>query len=110
LTWWIKNWFPLASSELASLTPESFDLDADKPAVTVEAAYSKRRRRDSQLLRPDLAVLLRDYLGTKAPGQPVGPGDLKAASESWWLHAAVMVKADLEVAMMKLAGFSTFAL
>src|SRR5207245_4402634 len=43
-------------------------------------------------------VLLRDYLGTKAPGQPVGPGDLKAASESWWLHAAVMVKADLEVA------------
>ena len=35
-------------NELASLTPESFDLDSDPPTVTVEAAYSKHRREDVQ--------------------------------------------------------------
>ncbi len=35
-------------NELRSLTPRSFDLDAGPPTVTVEAAYSKRRRRDVQ--------------------------------------------------------------
>ena len=34
------------AAELASLTPESFDLD--HRSVTVEAGYSKRRRRDTQ--------------------------------------------------------------
>ncbi|HEX5271585.1 MAG TPA: hypothetical protein VFW33_13905, partial [Gemmataceae bacterium] len=48
----------LRESELASLTLESFDLDAEAPAVTVAAAYSKRRREDTILLRPDLVALL----------------------------------------------------
>ncbi len=34
----------LRAGELASLTRASFTLDADKPTVTVDAAYSKRRR------------------------------------------------------------------
>lgn len=38
-------------NELRSLTPRSFDHDADPPAVTVEAAYSNRRRRDVQPIR-----------------------------------------------------------
>jgi hypothetical protein len=42
----------LRESELASLTPESLALDGDRPAVTVEAACSKRRRQDTILLRP----------------------------------------------------------
>ena len=45
----------LRAAELASLTPSSFDLSASPPSVTVEAAYSKRRRRDVLPLRPDLA-------------------------------------------------------
>src|SRR5580704_6485325 len=40
----------LRCSELASLTPESFDLGGDSPRVVLEAAYSKRRRRDTQPL------------------------------------------------------------
>jgi hypothetical protein len=32
------------TGELASPTPESFDLNADPPTVTVLASYSKRRR------------------------------------------------------------------
>ena len=59
------------ANELRSLTPESFDLDADPPTVTVQAAYSKRRRDDVQPIRPDLADALRPWLASKAPGQPV---------------------------------------
>ena len=40
------------ANELRSLTPESFDLDSDLPAVTVAAAYSKRRRDDRSALAP----------------------------------------------------------
>jgi integrase len=36
------------ASEVLSLTPECFDLGADPPTVTCDAAHSKRRRRDSQ--------------------------------------------------------------
>jgi len=50
------------AKELRSLTPASFDLDADPPTATVDAAYSKRRRQDVQPIRPDLAELLRPWL------------------------------------------------
>src|SRR5207244_11235050 len=59
------------ANELRSLTPESFDLDADPPTVTVKAAYSKRRRDDVQPIRPDLAEALRPWVASKAPGRPV---------------------------------------
>jgi integrase len=59
------------AGELASLTPESFDLDADPPTVRVAAGYSKRRRDDVQPIRPDLAAALCPWLASKAPGRPV---------------------------------------
>ena len=37
----------LRAAELASLTRDSFKLDAVPPAVAVEAGYSKRRRKDT---------------------------------------------------------------
>jgi integrase len=46
------------AKELRSLTPESFELDGDTPAVIV-AAYSKHRRQDRKPIRQDLADLLR---------------------------------------------------
>ena len=57
--------------ELRSLTPESFDLDANPPTVTVEAGYSKRRRRDVQPIRRDLAELLRPWLADRPAGEPI---------------------------------------
>ncbi len=36
----------LRRSEMASLTPRSFNFDPDAPTVTVEAAFSKHRRQD----------------------------------------------------------------
>ena len=51
----------IRASELASLTPASFDLAADPPTVTIEAGYSKRRREDVLPVHPDLAVWLRQW-------------------------------------------------
>lgn len=52
----------LRRSELASLTPGSFDLaDTSAASVTVEAAYSKHREQDVQPLPVDLAVRLKAY-------------------------------------------------
>jgi len=81
------------ANELRSLTPESFDLDADPPVVTIEAAYSKHRRRDEQPIRHDLADLLRPWLKGKPAGEPVFrlpdkvfklmQADLAAARDAW---------------------------
>jgi integrase len=78
-------------SELASLTPESFDLASDSPSVTVEAAYSKRRREDVQPLPRDVATVLATWLRAKPARKLLWPGD-------WTNHAAKMVKADLAAA------------
>jgi integrase len=78
----------LRASELASLTPSSFDLGSRPPSLTVEAAYSKHRRRDVLPLRSDLAALLGDYLRERPVGSPVWPG-------TWVERAAQMVRDDL---------------
>jgi len=77
-------------SELISLTPESFDLVGDSPSVTVDAAYSKRRRRDTQPLPRDVGNALAEWLRGK-PAERLWPG-------AWINHAAKMVKADLAAA------------
>jgi integrase len=58
-------------SELASLTPESFNLDGEPPTITVKAGYSKHRREDVQPIRQDLADTLRAYLRGLPTGEPV---------------------------------------
>jgi len=85
------------ANELRSLTPESFDLDADPPTVTVQAGYSKRRRMDVQPIRCDLADLLRPWLAGKKAGHPVFNmpdkpiklirPDLDAAHQAWLKEA-----------------------
>ena len=47
------------ANELRSLTTDSFDLDATPPTCTVEAGYSKRRKRDVQPLPEALVEPLR---------------------------------------------------
>jgi len=79
------------ASEMASLTPESFDLDSKPPTVTVEASYSKHRRKDTQPLRPDLAELIRNWLLGRPPKDLLWPG-------SWWNTAAEMLRFDLDAA------------
>ena len=77
-------------NEIRSLTPESFDLDSDPPTIAVEAAYSKRRRRDVQPIRRDLADALRLWLLWKTPGRPV------IETSKWlWERTHLMIQADL---------------
>jgi integrase len=78
----------LRASELASLTPASFDLDADLPTVTVRAACSKHRREDVQPLRADVAAMMRGYLAGRPRSAPVWPG-------AWPKRGAEMLRRDL---------------
>jgi integrase len=81
------------ASALASLTPESFDLDADPPTVTLATCKNKSRKLKVQPLPPDVADLLRDYLRDMPAGQSVWRG-------SWASDhcGAEMLRIDLEAA------------
>jgi len=57
----------LRAKEIRTLSRSSFDFTARPATVTVEAAYSKRRRLDVLPLRPDTADLLREHLAKKLP-------------------------------------------
>jgi integrase/recombinase XerD len=83
----------LRASELASLTPASFALDADPPTVTVEAAYSKHRRKDQVPLHPELVVYLRSWVAGVPLEDRLWPG-------KWALHTAgfKLIRHDLAVA------------
>jgi len=79
------------ASGLASLTPESFDLDSALPTVTLAARMNKSRKLKVQPLAADLAALFRNYLAGCQPGQPVWPGTW--ASDR---VAADMLRIDLD--------------
>jgi integrase len=83
----------LRASELFSLGQQNFDLDANPPSVTVEAAYSKHRRRDVQPLRRDVAERVRAYFAEVAElgRERIWPG-------TWLERAARMLRKDLEAA------------
>ena len=57
-------------SEIRSLKVRNFDLNWNRPTVTVEAAYSKHRREDILPLRGDTAEVLREHLRGRLPQAP----------------------------------------
>jgi integrase len=79
------------AKELASLTPASFLLDADRPAVIVRAAYSKNRREAVQPLPLDVGLALKEYLADIPRDKIVWPGQ-------WYVDAAEMLRGDLDAA------------
>ncbi len=79
----------LRYSEIASLTPEAFDLTGDHPTVTVEAGYTKNGDRATLPLPLDLAADLRPLLAALPPKTPVFPLPEKGAK---------MLRADLAAA------------
>ncbi len=54
----LSAWTGCRKGEIGSLTQTSFDMTANPPTVTVQAAFSKRKRQDVQVLHPDVALLL----------------------------------------------------
>jgi integrase len=85
----VASYTGLRASELASLTPASFDLDSDQPTVRVQAAYTKNRNEAVLPLRPDLCELLRPFLAGRSADAPVWPG-------TWVERSARMLRNDLE--------------
>jgi hypothetical protein len=81
----------LRKSEVASLTPESFELTGQTPTLTLEARDSKHRKRDVLPLHPQLVDLLQQWLPEYPPGEPLFPklGKRKAYT---------MIRKDLEAA------------
>jgi integrase len=79
----------LRRNEIASLTALSFDLENNPPTVTVEAAFSKHRRRDVLPLHPEFVTMLPLWLKEADSEKPLFP---KLAQRKTW----IMVKKDLE--------------
>jgi site-specific recombinase XerD len=79
----------LRRKELASLTPGSFDLNAQPPNVVVDAACSKHRKRDVLPLHPQLVALLAEWLPSLGDEEKLFP---KLERKKTWF----MVKKDLE--------------
>ena len=75
-------------SELASMTRESFDLDAVRPSAIVDGANTKNGKDAEQPLPVDVAALLRPFLADKTAGQSMWPG-------RWVVRAARMIRLDL---------------
>ena len=79
------------ASELASMTPESFDLDAEPPTATAEAGCTKNKQTARQPLPRDMAEALRPFLTGKPAGDFLWPG-------KWNTRAFLMIQRDLEAA------------
>jgi integrase/recombinase XerD len=72
----LAAWTGFRKGEIGSLTLQSLRLDDDPPTATIAACYSKHRREDTQVLHPELARQLRDWLAAKKhlkPSQPLYP-------------------------------------
>jgi integrase/recombinase XerD len=48
----LSAWTGYRKAEIGSLTTQSFNLESDPPTLTVQAAFSKRKRHDTQVLHP----------------------------------------------------------
>jgi integrase len=86
----------LRASELASLTPSSFRWDTKPPTVTVEAAYSKRRRRDTIPLHSGLVKALRVMIDGIPVRSHVWPDRKRTKVQGWSYNGARMLSQDLE--------------
>jgi integrase len=84
------------AGELAALTPECFQLDADPPTIDLDGEHTKNGKSASQPIPRELAARLAEFLRGKPAGQPVWPG-------TWSDRAADMIRADAAAAGLALA-------
>jgi len=63
----LAAWTGFRRGELGSLTLKSFNLKRNNPTVSVEAAYSKHRRDDVQVLHPDIVERFLKWLEIRQP-------------------------------------------
>ena len=63
----LAAWTGFRRGELGSLTLRSFNLKRNNPTVAVEAAYSKHRRDDTQILHPDIVERFLKWIEIRKP-------------------------------------------
>lgn len=85
----------LRASELASLTPTSFELNTVPPVVRMQAAYTKYKKEAELPLTVEVVDLLRAHLGGLPVDAPVWPGTWSNAA------SAKMIRLDLKEARKK---------
>lgn len=96
MLYFVASFTGLRASELASLTAGSFNL-SDSPVVTLEAAYSKRRRRDVLPLHEELATKLREWFADRQEQQAAAK-NANLWPGTWPEKAAKMLRADMKAA------------
>jgi len=92
----LAAWTGYRKGEIGSLTSASFDLTSDPAIVTVAAGYSKRRRRDQQVLHPYVAAKLIDWLAAKSAESETILFPISRRSGSSERDTAKMMERDLE--------------
>ena len=85
-------------SELHSVTTDLLSLDRQPSTITVEAAHSKRRERDEQLIPSWLADDLRAWLNSRSTARIGTRGAVFLWPGSWASRAAEMIRLDLTAA------------
>ncbi len=99
----LAAWTGYRKAEISSLTKRSIRLDSAPPTVTVAAAYSKRKRKDTQVLHPEVAKRLSAWLESKAelgPDAQLFPVSAKVPGVPE-RRTSKMMKADLAAARNK---------
>ncbi len=79
----------LRQNEVANLTPECFDLEAECPILTLAARYTKNGEEAELPMHPQLVELMEEWLPDAKSQEPLLP---RFAKKKAWL----MVKKDLE--------------
>ncbi|MGE4004118.1 MAG: tyrosine-type recombinase/integrase [Planctomycetaceae bacterium] len=99
----LAAWTGFRKGEIGSLTRRSFRLDDDPATATVAACYRKRKRQDTQILHPQVARRLNEWMATKTdldddgllfPVSGRAPGGKERKTHK-------MMKRDLETARAK---------
>ena len=91
IIYWTTYATGLRRNEIGSLTPESYNLKSNPATVTVEAAFSKHRKKDILPLHPDYAAMMRAWLADAKPHTAIFPKLGKR-------RTYVMVQKDLKAA------------
>lgn len=96
----IAAWTGYRKGEIGSLTRASFELTGDPPTVTVEAQFSKRRHRDTQVLHADLVRRIAAWLDGKDAEPTAILLPVTARAGGYDRKTAKMMRVDLAAARL----------
>ena len=93
----VAAWTGYRRNELASMTTSSVQFEANPPTISVDAAYSKRRRNDSIPMHPYVEERLRNWFSITKPEKDAPLFSLKSAN-GYLRATAKMMRLDLATA------------